>query len=588
MNGTSTPDNTEAADANWDLTVDLLVVGSGAGGLAAALVAAKHGAKVLLVEKGEQLGGTTATSGGVLWIPDNDQARQQGLGDSSAKSHNYLRHELGDFYREDMIEAFLRNGNAAVAYLEQHTDLKFDVIPWPDYHPSQVDGMLKGRSMVTRPFDGRLLGKDFNTVRPPVHRLMILGGLMVQADEIPYFLNPFASFKAFRHVVVKVAKYAIDRLQYPRGTDVRYGNALVSRALLTLRKTDAQIWLKTRFESLVRAQDGRVVGALVMRDGSPVRVRARKGVVLASGGFPHNPELRKKYFAQFPHAHTAAYEGNVGDGLNAATAIGAAVDSDLRSPGLWSPASAMKAPDGSMSTIMYGYLDRGRPGCIAVDPDGKRFVNESNSYHDIIMALHDQHRGKDGYYFICDRRFIRKYGLGAVRPFPISPSVKPFVRSGYLQQGNTIEELAGRIGLEPTALAATMERYNGYTRTGKDLDFGRGTNAYNRQYASAPEYPNANLAPIDDGPFYALKIEPATLGTTVGIMTDGRSRVLDGLSQVIPGLYACGNERGSVFRGFYPGGGCTLGPAIAFGYAAARDALGHEPAFESNNKTVST
>ena len=579
--------NDSEADANDEsITVDLLVVGSGAGGLAAAMVAAKHGAKVLLVEKGAQLGGTTATSGGVLWIPDNDHARKQGLDDSSVKSHNYLRHEMESFYCKDMIEAFLRNGKAAVAFLEEHTDLKFDVLAWPDYHPSQVDGMLKGRSMVTRPFNGRLLGEDFNMVRPPVHRLMILGGLMVQADEISYFLNPFASFKAFRHVVVKVAKYAIDRLQFPRGTDIRYGNALVARSLLTLRKTDAQIWLKTSFQSLLLGQGGRVVGALVMRGEKQVRVYASKGVVLATGGFPHNIELREKYFSEFPHAHTAACDGNVGDGMNAATAIGAAVDTDLRSPGLWSPASSMKAADGSVSTIMYGYLDRGRPGCIAIDPDGKRFVNESNSYHDIIMALYDQHRGKDGYYFICDRRFIRKYGLGAVRPFPISPSVKPFVRSGYLLEGKTIEELASMVGVDQAVLTATLDRYNGFTRTGDDLDFGRGTNAYNWQYASASQFPNGNLAPIDKGPFYALKIEPATLGTSVGIMADGRSRVLDKQGRIIPGLYACGNERSSVFRGFYPGGGCTLGPAIAFGYAAARDALGHEPAFESDNNPV--
>jgi 3-oxosteroid 1-dehydrogenase len=404
---------------------------------------------------------------------------------------------------------------------------------------------------------------------------MVLGGLMVGAEEIPDFLNPFRSWSSFRKVVSKLGRYATDRLSYSRGTDIRNGNALVCRLFYSLRSTPARLWLDTPLVELVH-EGGRVCGAVVQREGKRVRVKARRGVVLATGGFPRNAAMREKYGPGFPHRFTLGFEGNVGEGINAATAVGAVVDTELRSPGLWTPASVIAGPDGKETPVIYGYLDRGRPGVIAVNRDGRRFVNESNSYHDIVMAMHEQAGGKEGmFYFVCDQNFVRKHGLGLLRPWPMTRSLKPWVKSRYITVAETIPELARKIGVNPDNLADTVRKHNDYAKTGIDLDFGKGSTAYNRGFGDPDVGPNPNLAPIQQPPFIALRIHAATLGTTIGLKTTADGCVRDEQGQPIPGLYACGNELASAMRGSYPGGGTTIGPAIVFSYRVVQHAAGH-------------
>ena len=493
----------------------------------------------------------------------------------SSAHGNTLKAEIGNYYRPDLIDAFLASGGTALAELEAGTDVKFDLIPWPDYHPHQVGAVTIGRSLVARAFDGRRLGKNYGLIRAPIHRLMILGGLMIGAEEIPDFLNPFASFGAFKRVTKKVARYATDRMRYPRGTDIRNGNALVSRLVFSLLKTPAAIWRDAPLVELIR-DEGRVCGAVVMRNGVETRVRAKRGVILATGGFPRNAGMREKYGSAFRHQHTLAFEGNVGDGINAALAVGGAIDTELRSPGLWTPASVITGPDGKDTPVIYGYLDRGRPGVIAVNSKGLRFVNEANSYHDIVMAMHEQAGGKDGlFYFVCDRNFVRKHGLGLLRPSPMTLSLKRWIESKYITVADTLPELARRIGVDPDGLVETVRKHNAYAVTGVDLDFGKGSNAYNLGFGDPAVKPNPNLAPIEEPPFIALRIYAATLGTTIGLKTTGDACVVGDDGTEIPGLYACGNELASAMRGFYPGGGTTLGPAIVFGYRAVQHASGH-------------
>jgi 3-oxosteroid 1-dehydrogenase len=576
-----TPDRSSPAPRLWDREVDLLIFGSGAGGLSASLFAAKKGLEVLLCEKSDLIGGTTATSGGVAWIPGNDQAKQAGLKDSIDDARSYLRHELGNYYRADLIDAFLDSGRTALNAIETDTEVKFDHLPWPDYHPEQAGAVPKGRSVVARPFDGRRLGRDFALVRPPIHRLMILGGLMIGAEEIPDFLNPFASPKVFGRVVRKVARYASDRVRNPRGTDVRNGNALVSRLLLSLRQRNVPIWTEAPLVSLLTS-GGRVVGATLSRGGKTLRIHARSGVVLATGGFPRNASMRREYGNDYPHDFTLAYEGNTGDGIQAALAVGGGVDTELASPGLWTPASVVKDRDGKEIPVIYGYLDRGRPGIIAVNAEGKRFVNESNSYHDIVMAMYEQGAG-DGahFYFVCDRNFVRKHGLGVMRPSPLTLSIKPFVRSGYIHAADTLTGLARQIGVNAQGLAETVKRHNEFARTGIDLDFGKGANVYNRQFGDKGVEPNPNLVPIVEPPFIALRIHAATLGTTRGLRTNGDAQALDTSGNPIDGLYACGNELASAMRGLYPGGGVTIGPAIVFAFRAVEHAAARTERFIS-------
>lgn len=562
--------------AGADIETDLLVFGSGAGGLAASLFAAKRGLKVLLCEKSDLLGGTTATSGGVLWVPGNHQAKDAGIDDSIEQARSYLRHELGNHYREDLVEAFLESAGPAIADLEADTTVAFDLIASPDYHPDSPGGVDKGRSIMARRYDGNQLGNDFALVRPPMARLMVCGGMMVGPDEIPAFVRPFASLANLRRVLSRLGQHALDRLRYRRGAQVSNGNALVARLLHSLRRHKADIWVNAPLKELIRVGD-RIDGAIVDHGGRSIRVRARLGVILATGGFPHDAVLRQEFGAAFPHDHSMAFTGNTGDGQRAARAVGAAVDTELSSPCLWTPSSLLKERDGTQSPVIYGYLDRGRPGIIAVDPQGLRFVNESNSYHDIVAALFERRAilgvaEQATFHFICDANFVRKNGLGAIRPWPWTPFLAPFVKNGYITTGASIQELARKIGIDPDALSKTVARHNDFAQTGVDRDYGKGSTSFNRVWGDPKVGPNPNLTPIVQAPFIALPILPATLGTAIGLKANGHAQVVDQSGAVIPGLFACGNELASAMRGFYPGGGITLGPAVVFAYRAVLEA----------------
>lgn len=557
------------------LEVDVLVAGTGAGGLSAALYAAKAGLDVLVCEKTAQIGGTTATSGGGGWFPCSDQAKAAGWDDSPAKVLTYLRHELGNRYRADLAEGFTESAAVALRELETDTEVVFDLSGSPDYHPGSPGGLDGGRLLFARPWNARPLGAEFARVRPPMKRLMALWGMMVGPDELDAFLHPLASRANARRVLRKVLRYAADRLMgYARGTDVTTGNALVCRLFASLLARAVPVWTNAPLLRLERADD-RVVAAWVQRDGRETRIAVRRGVVLATGGFPHNQDLVEEFAGAHPHVHSMAFSGNTGDGLKAAREVGAAVDTDLNSVALWTPASVDTKRDGSTETIIYGYLDRGKPGVIAVRPDGRRFVNESHSYHDIVLALYAGAKGAEPVaHFVCDYDFIRHRGLGMIRPWPFTPSLQPHIRSGYIQAADTIEDLARQIGADPAGLAETVARHNEFARTGRDLDFGKGETSYNRFFGDPAVKPNPNLAPIRRAPFVALRIHPASLGTCIGLKTTGAAQVVGTDGMPIAGLYACGNELASAMRGEYPSGGVTIGPAIVFAYRAVQHLRG--------------
>lgn len=556
---------------SWDEETDVLVFGSGIGGLSAALFAAKADQRVLLCEKTRKVGGTTATSGGIAWIPGNYHASRAGIDDPIDRARAYLKNELGNYYRADLIDAFLESGADALAELEEDTDVRFHVNHRADYHADQIGGVLAGRSLEAKNFDGRLLGTDFDLVRPPHKRLMLFGGMPVNKRKLDDFLNPFRSVATFRRAIMTLARYIADRLHYPRGTDINAGNALVARLLWSLRKRQVGIWTDAPLVSLIMDGDT-AVGARVQNEGSIKYVRARRAIILATGGFPHSAAMRAEFYATYPHAHSVAFEGNVGEGIKAAREIGAEVDTELISPALWQPSSLLKHRDGSVETILYGYLDRGRPGIIAVDQAGNRFVNEANSYHDIIMAMFRRDAKASGaFYFVCDRRFVWKRGLGVIRPFTLS--LRRYVKSGYLVMAGTLPELARKTGIDPNGLVRTVHRHNEFARTGVDLDFGKGSNPYNLQFGDPSVGPNPNLSPIEKAPFVALRIHPGTLGTACGLKTTANAQVLSLSGPPIGRLYACGNDMASVMRGFYPGGGITLGPAIVFAFRAIRHAI---------------
>src|SRR5580698_154106 len=434
------------------VSCDVLVVGSGAGGLSAAITAQHYGCNVLVIEKQAVFGGTTARSGGWLWVPGNPLAAREGAKDSIEQARTYIAHHAGNHFDAGRVDAFLANAGAMVSFFEQSTEVKFAFgKDYPDYHPDHPGGAEQGRSIHALPFDGRKLGRDLALLAQPMKESTFMGMGLNSGPDLKHFLNATRSVKSAAFVASRILEHGRDVVLHGRGTRLVNGNALAARLLKTVRDRKIEIWPSTRAISVERAES-RVVGAIVQKgDGRRVRVNARLGVVLASGGFPADDELRKHHFrhvkAGAAHA-TLAPEGNTGDGLRMAGVTGAKVDDSYANAAAWVPVSLIKRRDGSIGRFFH-LIDRAKPGVIAVASDGRRFTNESNNYHDFVRAMIEVNAGKPevSAFLICDHRALRRYGLGAVRPAPLP--ISPFVRSGYLKTGRTVRDLATAIGLDP-------------------------------------------------------------------------------------------------------------------------------------------
>ncbi|OQW58640.1 MAG: 3-oxosteroid 1-dehydrogenase [Proteobacteria bacterium SG_bin9] len=562
--------NTHVAESTYDC--DVLVIGSGCAGMAAAITARHRGLDVLIVEKESRFGGTTARSGGWLWIPGTSLAKAWGVHESPDAARTYLRHEAGNSFDEARVDAFLDAGPEAVDFFTTKTAVRFDMpLVFPDYHAEAPGGVQGGRSMVARPFDGRELGSQIDDLGHPLPELTVFGMMLGSGKEIIHFMRATRSLTSAVYVVRRLARQFRDVLRYGRGMTLTNGNALAGRLAKSAFDLKIPLWLSSPANELIVA-DGAVRGAVVVRGGQPHRISARHGVVLACGGFPHDVARRK---ALFPHAPTGAEHyspgptGNTGDGLRMAEAIGGRIDDSLPNAAAWVPVSLTIRKDGSKG-VMPHFIDRAKPGVIAVGKDGTRFANEGDSYHDFVQAMMRSARpGEElASYLICDHRTLRKYGLGCVPPFPMP--LGHHLRTGYLKRGRTIAELARQSCIDPQGLEAAIASFNAGAADGQDPVFGKGTRAYNRFQGDALHGPNPCLAPIKDAPFYAIKMVVGDLGTYAGIKTDAHSRVLDTRNQPIAGLYAAGNDIASIMGGNYPGAGITLGPALTFGYIAGR------------------
>ena len=549
---------------------DVLVAGTGASGMSAAITAAAHGLKVLVVEKQPQFGGTTARSGGWLWVPRTRLATELGIHEPADAARTYLRHEAGSHFDAERVDAFLEHGPQAIDFFTRRTCVQFDMpAVFPDYHAEAPGGQQGGRSMVTRPFDGRELGARVQLLGRPLPELTVFGMMLGSGKEIWHFMRVFRSFESLVFVARRVLRHAADVVRHGRGMNLTNGNALAGRLAKAAMDLDVPVWLSSPVRRLL-VEEGAVVGAVVDREGAAVEVRARRGVVLACGGFPHDVERRK---ALFPHAptgrehHSPSPAANVGDGLRLAEAVGGHVDPTIPNAAAWVPTSVTQRPDGSQG-VMPHFIDRAKPGVIAVNRHGRRFTNEGNSYHDFVQAMVADCRGEPEVmsWLLCDHRTLRRYGLGCVAPFPMP--IGRYLRSGYLKRGRTLEELARAIGIDPAALIATVTTFNDGARKGEDPAFGKGSKAYNRYQGDALNLPNPCVGPLEQGPFYAIKLVVGDIGTFAGLSCDRHTRVLDAAGKPIRGLHAVGNDAASIMGGNYPGAGITLGPALTFGYIA--------------------
>jgi succinate dehydrogenase/fumarate reductase flavoprotein subunit len=549
---------------------DVLVVGSGAAAFAAAISARHQGLDVLMVEKAPVFGGTTAYSAGVIWIPGSSHARNAGLSEPAGAALTYLESSVGNRLDRAKAEAFLAAGPTALDFLEANTHVRYQVqSTWADYEPDLPGASQGGRSLLPEPFDGRRLGARFNQLRTPISTMMLLGGMMVGRDDIPHMFNVTRSLRSALHVTGLVGRFARDRLRYRRGTRVANGNALIAALALSAGEKGIPLWLSSPLVRLTLA-GGRVVGGVVRRESREVAVKARNGVVLAAGGFPAADDLRKRLY---PHVaggtehRSLPPESNTGDGIRLGMSAGAAFTQDVHHAAAWTPVSLVPQPDGGIVPFPH-FIDRGKPGYIAVDRRGQRFVNEAKSYHVFVPAMIEACRADQRVecWLITDHLGIRRYGLGAAAPSPMP--LGPHLRSGYIISGGTIGDLASRLGIERDGLRRTIEEYNGPARQGDDPAFGKGSDAYQRFNGAAGHAPNPCVAPIERAPFYAVRLVPGDIGTFAGLSTDPATRVLNDRGEPIRGLYAVGNDMASVMGGTYPGAGITIGPALTFGYIA--------------------
>ena len=554
-----------------DIRCDVLVIGSGAGGLSTAIAARKHGLDVVVVEKAAVFGGTTAFSGGVLWIPGNGRAPQDSR-ESRARAKEYLKAETGNFFQDDMIEAFLDTGPAMLDWFEKETEVRFVPTLYPDYHPTAPGGVDVGRSVLAAPFDASALGPELARLRPPLATITFVGMMFNSSNaDLKHFFRATRSLTSALYVAKRLAMHAIELARYRRGVQVTSGNALAARLAKTCFSLGIPIHTGTPAEALIRGGET-VTGAIVRGPGGPVRIAARRGVVLACGGFPHDgariaeayPHLRRggEHFSPAP-------SGNTGDGIRLAEEAGARLEIRYPSAAAWMPVS--KAPNGDGGFTAFPHLlDRYKPGVIAVLRSGRRFCNESESYHDVgaAMIAACEGEGETAAWLICDQATIRKYGLGYAKPAPLP--LAPLIRNGYLKKGATLAALATAAGIDAAGLEATVAEYNRGAAHGRDEQFHRGETAFNRYLADPERRPNPCVAPIGNGPFYALKIVMGDLGTFDGLKTTVEGQVLDAAERPIPGLYAVGNDRASIMGGNYPGAGITLGPIMTFGFITGR------------------
>jgi succinate dehydrogenase/fumarate reductase flavoprotein subunit len=555
-----------------DTEVDVLVVGSGAAGMATALTASIEGLEVLLVEKTDRIGGSTAISGGGIWVPNNDKTDASGHPDSLAEAKAYLDRIVGNWSSDEMKLAFLEQGPGALSYLERNTALKLTGRAYsPDYYPDVEGAKLGGRGVDPAEFDGRQLGKHFAELRDPLPGFTVLGGMMVNLYDVRHLLAITKTAASFKHGLKLLTRYALDRLSHRRGTRLVLGNALAGRLFKSMLDRGIPYWLNTPATRLL-VEGGKVTGAVVTRDGAEQRIAARKGVVLATGGFPSDPERRRAIVPIEVGMWSMAPAANSGDGLGLGEAAGGAVRGENASNVFHSPVSILKRLDGTEERFPHLIWDRAKPGLMAVNGAGRRFVNESTSYHEFCLAMIESHRQVPSIpsFLVCDADFIAKWGLGLVKPG--RRGLRRLRAAGYVIEAPTIETLAGKLGIDAGALKASVTGFNEAAARGVDTEFGKGGNAYNR-YLGDTSRPGGNpcLGPIAVAPFYAVRVYPGDIGTAAGLMTDGRARVLDLAGKPIPGLYAVGNDMNSVMGGTYPGPGITLGPALTFGHVAAMD-----------------
>ena len=558
---------------------DVVVVGAGAGGLAAAVTAAFHGLRVVMLERDAVCGGATAWSGGWLWAPGNPLARADGVQEDVNTFRTYLRAALGEDYDAVRVDAFLDAAPHMVSFFAEKTALEFV----PGASICDIYGKLPGagtshRSVAPAPVDARRLAPAVRAVlRRQLYETSFLGmGIMAGPDLRGFLSAARGDVRGQWHATRRVARHVRDLLVHRRGMQLVNGTALVGRLLQSAVDLGVDIRVSSPVTRLLQDADGRVSGVAAATPEGELRIVASRGVVLAAGGFPHDVARRRAHFPRTPTGRehwSLAPRTADGAGISLGESAGGRLRTDLAAPAAYCPVSLVPYRTGRVGTVPH-IMDRAKPGSIAVLRNGRRFVNEADGYHDYVTALLTA--GPEGEpvesWLIADARFVRRYPLGMAKPRPVP--LFPYLRSGYLKRGRSLADLARACGIDAAGLETTVARFNEHARQGRDPDFGRGETPFNRYGGDPAVGPNPSLAPLEKGPFYAVKVLPGSFGTFAGLAVDERARVLDAHDALVPGLYAVGTDQANVMGGHYPAGGVNIGPAMTFGYVAGRDLAG--------------
>lgn len=569
--------------------VDLLVIGSGAGGMITAIRAHDLGLKTLIVEKAALFGGSSAYSGGVVWVPNNKQMKAQGIADSEDEGFRYLEQITQGSSSSVKLRTYVDNAARMLEYLAQNSDVKFTSISkYPDYFPEIEGGKQGGRSCEPDVFNGHLLGDEYERLRMCPKDVHILARLTVRASEGSMFMEGTLYSKWL--IVKRLIAYYLDFRARSKGwfnTSLTLGYALVARARYSLMKRDVPLWLNTKLEDLI-VENGRVVGAILLQSNvgfksdskgeiKPIRVMARKGVVLATGGFDHNAELRKKY-QQAPTGSdwAAGAESNTGDAIAIAEKLNA--DFALMDDAWWCPIFKVPYEQGFIRLVIY---EKNMPGAIIVNAKGQRFMNEAAPYNEVVKNIYKANKEDAATipcYLIFDARYRYNYAVGRYLPGYVAPDKKLHKEAWeFMIKADSLTELAAKLNIDAQGLEQTVKHFNIDADAGKDSLFQRGESAQDRYYtARAKEFKNPCLGPLKQAPFYAVSIWPGDIGTKGGMVTDSSARVLTKEGEPIVGLYATGNCSAAVMGNTYPGAGGTLGPAMTFGFLAAEHAAGYK------------
>jgi hypothetical protein len=553
-----------------EFTCDVLVVGSGAAGLAAAVTAADAGLDVLVVEKYKQFGGTSAISGGWMWVPGNPKGAAQS-GDTQHEARKYLHGLAGERIDDTKLDEFFGGVPDMINFFESRTAVSFAYPEIsPDYSMLIPGAKRGGRAVHANTVDARILGSDRLRIRPYKKELTVFGVMPQIGPDLNRFLKANSQLSSFFYVFKRIMRNWMQRPIFRRGLDLGNGNALIATLLVSAKSRGVRLHASSEVVELVE-ESGRVVGAVIDDLVGRSRVRVKNGVILAAGGFSHSPELRRKYYdAGFDATQGASPMTPEHDGASArlAVSVGGAFDDSGVHPAAWACVSVF----GSRThPLTFPHLRGvGLPGIIAVNQQGKRFTNEANSYHSFGPAMVAASKDEEDVFawLICDLKTIRKYGLGYAKPWPVPRAL--FYRNGYLKSGRTLAQLADRIGVPATVLEQTISTFNKAAVDGTDPEFGRGIGDFNIFKGDPDHKPNPSIGPLEEGPYFATQVRLGDLGTFAGIATGPNAQVIAQDGTPIAGLYAVGSAAASVFAGTYPGPGAHLGPAMTFGYIAGR------------------